>query len=100
MFSELYLCSWIFLRMVQVEEALAEQGAELAEEGRTLREELNEAGGTLRKGLNEAGWSVKESRLSSGAWIGKLCWPALPGRSSEWLHTKLLDLCLRVIQRA
>jgi len=55
MFSELYLHPWVFLQMAQMKEALAEQGAELAEEG-----------GTSREGLNEVGRSARESRLSFG----------------------------------
>jgi len=54
MFSKPCLHPWVFLWIAQVERALVEWGAELADEGRISRE-----------GLTEAGQSVREPRLLS-----------------------------------
>jgi len=85
-FSELCLHPWIFLQMAQIEEALVEQGTELAEEDRTSRE-----------GSTKVGWSIREPRLSSRVWIKRPCLPTTPGRFFGQLHTKPPDLCLQVV---
>ena len=74
--------------MVQVEAegVLAEQKAELLEKSRVQT-----------KGLVEQGWSMQGSRSSTGAWIGMLHLPTMPGRFSRLLHTRPLDQCLQVV---
>ena len=74
--------------MVQAEAegTLVEQKIELLEESRVLR-----------KGLVEQGRSMQGSWSSTRVWIGMLCLPTAPGRSSGLLHTRPLDQCLQVI---
>jgi len=54
-------------------------------------------GETLREGSTEERQSMRESRLSSGVWIERLCLLIVPGQSSRQLHTKPPDLCLQVV---
>ena len=91
MFSRLCLRPWVFHRIVQaeVEGVLAEQKAKLLEES-----------GVQRKGLVEQGRSVQRSWSLTGAWIGMLHLPTMPGRSSGLLYTRPPDQCLQVIRRA
>jgi len=91
MFSRLYLRPWVFRQMVQMEAkgVLTERKAELLEEN-----------GVQRKRLVEQGRSVQRSWSSTGAWIGTLHLPTVPGQSSRLLHTRPPDQCLQVVRRA
>jgi len=66
-----------------------ERGAEWTEEGRTSKE-----------GQTEEGRSTRGPSSVTGAWIGRLHWSAVLGRSFRQPHTKSPDQCLRVIRRA
>jgi len=62
--------------------------------------EWTEEGGTSKEGWTEEGRNVRGPSSLTGAWIGRLRWSAVLGRSSGQLRTKPLDWCLRVIRRA
>ena len=62
--------------------------------------ELSEGDRILRKGSIKKGQSMWGSRLLNRAWIRRFYSPTMPGQSSGLLHTRLLDWCLRVVQRA
>jgi len=65
-----------------------ERGAEWMEEGGMSKEEQTEEG--------QSAWGPSSV---TGAWIGRLHWSAMLGRSSGQLRTKPSDQCLRVIVR-
>jgi len=62
--------------------------------------EWTEEGGTSKEEQTEEGWSTRGPLSVTGAWIGRLHWSAVLGRSSEQLRTKPPDQCLLVVRRA
>jgi len=70
--------------MVREEWALVERGAEWMEKG-----------GMSKEGQTEGGQSVRGPLSLTRAWIGRLHWSAVLGRSSRQLRTKPPDPCLQ-----
>ena len=62
--------------------------------------ELSEGDRILRKRSIEKKQSMWGLRSLNRAWIRRLYSPTTPGQSFGLLHTRLLDWCLRVVQRA
>jgi len=62
--------------------------------------EWTEEGGMSKEGQTEEGRNAWGPSSLTGAWIGRLHWSAVLGRSSGQLRIKPPDRCLRVVRRA